>query len=221
MSLANVERWRPDVQRAVLENGNAVPVALVLAIIEAESTGAPYATRGEPQASDASIGLMQVLYGTARAMGYTGAAGAWSKTTNSGTGLYDVATNLRYGVKYLAGLLDATGGDVERAISAYNAGLGNAKRFTVATRFCLAWKPTAPATGRNLDRDCANIYTAQPGEFGNQPYVTKVSRAMTEYAKVQGLPAVTVTATPDGATTLVVVLVLAFVLLLFLATGVL
>lgn len=217
---ANVERWRADVQRAVTASGNAVPVALVLAIIEAESGGAGYATRGEPQLGDASIGLMQVLYGTARASGYAGSVGEWNKTTNSGTGLYDVATNLRYGIEYLSGLLDATGGDVERTISAYNAGLGNAKRFTVATRFCLAWKPTAPKTGRNMDRDCANIYTAQPGEFGNQPYVTKVLAAMAGYAKVQGLPAVTVTATRSGSTTITVALVLVFLVLLLYVSGV-
>lgn len=216
---ASVERWRPDVARALGEANTNIPVALVLAIIEAESGGAPYARRGEAQVGDASIGLMQVLYGTARANGYTGIVGEWNKATNKGTGLYDVATNLRYGIKYLKGLLAATNNDVERAISAYNAGLGNARRFTTPTRFCLAWKPTAPKTGRTLDRDCAKIYTAQPGEFGNQPYVTKVLTSMANYAKVQGLPTVTVTATRNGLSTLGVVLILLFAFLFLFVAG--
>jgi hypothetical protein len=98
--------------------------------------------------------------------------------------LYDPATNLRYGIKLLASLLKSTSHDVERAVSAYNAGLGNAKRVTATTRFCLAWKATAPKTGRTLARDCAKIYTAQPGEFGNQPYVNTIMSLARSYGFV-------------------------------------
>ncbi len=162
-----------------------VPLPLIVAIASHESGGfCPWATRGEPHLGDASIGLMQVLYSTAKASGYTGSIGAWNDTTNTGTGLYDPATNLRYGTKFFASLLKSTGGDVERAVSAYNAGLGNAHRVTVPTRFCLAWKSTAPKTGRTLDRDCAKIHTAQPGEFGNQPYVNTIMSLARAYGFV-------------------------------------
>lgn len=162
-----------------------VPLPLVIAIAAHESGGfCGWATRGEPQIGDASIGLMQVLYSTAKANGYTGAVGAWDNASNTGSGLYDPATNLKYGTKFLASLLKSTKGDVDAAVSAYNAGLGNAHRVTVPTRFCLAWKPTAPKTGRTLDRDCASIRTAQPGEFGNQTYVNTILSLARSYGFV-------------------------------------
>jgi hypothetical protein len=162
-----------------------VPLPVVLAIAAHESGGfCGWATRGEPHLGDASIGLMQILYSTAKANGYTGVIGAWNDATNTGTGLYDPATNLRYGSKFFASLLKSTGNDLERAVSAYNAGLGNAKRVTVVTRFCLAWKATAPKSGRTLDRDCAKVYTAQPGEFGNQPYVNTIVSLARSYGFV-------------------------------------
>ena len=154
-----------------------VPPALVLAIAQHESGGFfPDAHRGEPHLGDSSHGLMQLLLATARGSGFSGPVGAWTQATRSGTGLYDPATNLRYGAKHLRGLLNATNGDVERAVSAYNAGLGNAKKATTTTRFCSVWKPTAPATGRILDRDCARIRTVKPGEWMNQDYVDVIMR---------------------------------------------
>lgn len=167
-----------------LASAKGVPLPLVLAIASAESGFAGWATRGEPQIGDASIGLMQVLVSTARAQGYTGSVGAWNDATNTGTGLYDPATNLRYGIAQIASLLKKAGGDVEAAVAGYNAGSGRMQRVTTVTRFCLAWKPTAPKTGRTLDRDCANIYTAKPGEFLNQPYVNKVMALAKSYGFV-------------------------------------
>lgn len=179
-----------------------VPLPVAIAIAAHESGGfCPWATRGEPHLGDASIGLMQVLFSTAKANGYTGAVGAWNDATNTGTGLYDPATNLRYGIKFFGGLLKATSNDLPRAIAAYNAGLGNAQRFTVPTRFCLAWKPTAPAKGRTLDRDCARIYTAQPGEFGNQPYVNTIMSLARSYGFVGSGGGVTIPGASQGAGT--------------------
>lgn len=158
-----------------------VPPALLLSIARAESAFFPDAVRGEAHLSDASHGLMQILLSTARGAGYGGSVGSWNPVTRTGTGLYDPTINLRFGARHLRGLLNATGGDIPRAISAYNAGLGNAKLATTSYRFCLAWKPTAPATGRILDRDCANVRTVQPGEYPNQPYVTRVLGFVREY----------------------------------------
>lgn len=179
-----------------------VPLPVVLAIAAHESGGfCGWATRGEPHLGDASIGLMQVLYSTAKANGYTGVIGAWNDLTNTGTGLYDPATNLRYGSKFFGSLLKSTGNDIERAVSAYNAGLGNAKRVTSVTRFCLAWKPTAPKTGRTLDRDCAKIYTAQPGQFGNQPYVNTIMSLARSYGFVGAGGGVAIPGASQGAGT--------------------
>lgn len=175
-----------------------VPVALVLAIAKHESAGfRPDARREEAHINDASHGLMQLLLTTARGAGYAGPVGAWNGATRTGTGLYDPLTNLRVGAMHLRTLLSKTNGDIAAAVSAYNAGLGNAKRATVPMRFCERWKPSAPATGRVLDRDCASIRTVRVGEFPNQPYVDRVLSYLREFAVA--------TKTPETATAYVAV----------------
>lgn len=165
-----------------------VPVWLVMAVAQHESGGFyPDARRGESHLNDSSHGLMQLLLSTAKSTGFKGEAGAWNNATRTGTGLYDPLTNLRAGAKHLRTLFNATKGDIERTVSAYNAGLGNAKKATVPTRFCAVWKPTAPQLGRTLDRDCARIVTVQPGQWMNQDYVDAIHRiALTYGGKVKG-----------------------------------
>ncbi len=77
---------------------------LVAAVVEQESDFDPRAFRAEPQIGDASRGLMQVLFGTANWMGYTGDA----------DGLLEPENSLRYGCKYLRYLLHRYGDDVQR-----------------------------------------------------------------------------------------------------------
>ena len=62
--------------------------------------------------SGGAIGLMQIKLATARSLGYTGTA----------EGLRDPATNLLYGIKYLAGAFRAANGDHDRAVHYYAAG---------------------------------------------------------------------------------------------------
>lgn len=133
------QRWAHqddyDAMIRPLAAARGVPVALVKAIIARESEFKPSAYRAEPQIDDASRGLMQLLYGTAKALGYTGTA----------EGLYDPATNLRLGVQLLAdniAFAAANGHGVDAAISAYNGGFsaqrrGDGKRTgdTVATPY--------------------------------------------------------------------------------------
>jgi len=159
-----------------------VPLSLLLAIAMRESEWKPWARRGEPHLSDASHGLMQLLLSTARGAGYSGDAGAWDDTLGRGTGLYDPVVNLRFAARHLRSMLDRSNGDVERAVSAYNAGWGNAKKAVALTQFCEVWKPTAPATGRSIAQHCARARTVQPGEWMNQPYVSGVMRLAREYS---------------------------------------
>src|SRR5215207_5608441 len=85
---------------------NGVPEALVHRIIQRESGYNPRASnRG-------NLGLMQIRYGTARAMGYTGPA----------SGLLDANTNLAFAVPYLANAYKVAGGNPDRAVSFYSGG---------------------------------------------------------------------------------------------------
>ncbi len=86
---------------------NNVPVELVHRVIMRESKYQPHLIgRG------GTIGLMQIKLATARGLGYTGDA----------AGLRDPATNLAYGVKYLAGAYRAAQGDHARAVHYYASG---------------------------------------------------------------------------------------------------
>lgn len=93
-----------------------VPAALIMAVIETESSFNPNAYRYEEKRQDASYGLMQVLYSTARGLGYSGTP----------QGLLDPETNINYGTAQLAWLYNQlAAGDWEPVIEAYNEGLGN------------------------------------------------------------------------------------------------
>ena len=93
-----------------------VPVALALAVVRHESSFNPRA-RGRA----GEIGLMQLKCQTARGMGYRGACG----------GLYNVATNLRYGMRYLKLALRRGG------VGYYNAGIGAKRLPKAAQRYAL------------------------------------------------------------------------------------
>lgn len=86
---------------------NLVPEALVHRVIVRESKYRPSLLgRG------GAIGLMQIKLATARGLGYTGTA----------DGLRDPETNLKYGIRYLAGAYRAAKGDFNRAVHYFAAG---------------------------------------------------------------------------------------------------
>ncbi len=100
---------------------NGVPVDLAHAVIQTESTYNPKA-RG----AAGEIGLMQIKPATARMMGYTGSA----------SGLYDPATNLKYGMKYLGTAHRLSGGSTCGTILKYNAGHGARSMNPVSKAYC-------------------------------------------------------------------------------------
>ena len=88
--------------------------ALIFATIMLESGGNTYAIRYEPQINDASYGLGQILYGTARSMGFTGAPEQ----------LYDPLINIDLIARYHRQNLDTYGEELnaEQLTIAYNSG---------------------------------------------------------------------------------------------------
>jgi soluble lytic murein transglycosylase-like protein len=82
--------------------------SLVAAIIHVESGGNP---RTVGRAGE--IGLMQIKMQTARSVGYNG----------SRRGLFDPATNIRYGTAYLNIALRRTHGNACQAATLFNAGV--------------------------------------------------------------------------------------------------
>lgn len=92
--------------------------AFVKAIIKAESNFNPRAYRAEPAINDASYGLMQILFQTAKGLGYEGQP----------AGLLDPELNIQFGTKYLGMQLKHFGSE-ELAAAAYNAGPGAVSRL--------------------------------------------------------------------------------------------
>ncbi|WP_370674732.1 lytic transglycosylase domain-containing protein [Pleomorphomonas sp. PLEO] len=98
-----------------------LPAELAEAVIRHESRFNPKA-RGR----HGEIGLMQIKPQTARALGYTG-------TT---AGLYDVETNLKWGMAYLAGAYKLAGGDTCGTVLRYNAGHGATRMNRTSRAYC-------------------------------------------------------------------------------------
>lgn len=98
---------------AAAEQANGIPSGMLGALISKESSGNPNAV-----SSAGAIGLSQVLPTTLADMGYDEA---------------EVARNpqlqIEAGAKYLAQMLQATGGDPARALTAYHSGLGNLAKY--------------------------------------------------------------------------------------------
>lgn len=165
MRWANEERWDPIIKAKAATLG--VPYQLIQAVIARESAFRPEAYRGEPQKQDGSIGLMQILYNTARSVGYTGPVGSAANLT----GLYEPATNIEYGTRYLSKQYQLAAGSAAGAASAYNGGwrpeLGFGRPATKALRLCVAYD-------QNEKGKCIKWRDVKPGEYGNQEHVDAV-----------------------------------------------
>lgn len=209
MRWANEDAYDSHIRYAMQSAGlSSTLLPIVKAIVGVESGFVPTAIRQEPSytctrtgvVGDASRGLMQVLFCTALGMGFSGTAQE----------MFDPVTNLTLGTSYLRDRLQAKGGDVWAAVSAYNNGHGN--RASSSTQVCLA---------RGAGGSCQQWFTAQPGQFLNQPYVDKVHDAATYFAALdpgtggaQPLPPVVVIGRPDPSPWLIAAAVVAGVVVL-------
>ena len=101
-------QFKAEIDAAAAKYG--VDPALLRGLIRQESNFDPNA--GSPAGAQ---GLCQLMPGTAAALGCTN--------------VLDPAQNIDAGAKYLRQQLDAFGGDVTKALAAYNAGPGAVKRY--------------------------------------------------------------------------------------------
>lgn len=148
---------------------HALPLAFVKAIITVESAFNPRAVRHEPQLQTFSAGLMQILLTTARSMGYTGTSGQPSDLS----GIFDPATNVEYGCRWLSHCVRLAG-NLEGGASAYNGGyrpaLGFGHPAPKDLQVCLAHDQASGA--------CIRWQAVKAGEYANQGYVDRVKGAM-------------------------------------------
>jgi len=100
---------------------HGVPYELARAVVQVESTFRPNVTG---QAGE--IGLMQIKLSTARGMGYKG----------SRKQLYNPATNLYWGMKYLGRAHQLAGGSTCGTILRYNAGHAAKRMNKVSSNYC-------------------------------------------------------------------------------------
>lgn len=98
-----------------------VPVNLAHAVVRVESN---YKARTKGAAGE--IGLMQIKPSTARGLGFNGSV----------QDLYDPATNLEYGMRYLARAYKLSGGNTCGTILKYNAGHGAKKMNAISAKYC-------------------------------------------------------------------------------------
>lgn len=94
---------------------------LVAAVIETESGWDESA-----KSSRGAEGLMQLMPETARDMIALGLVDASYDASNLG----DPATNIEFGCAYLSYLIRYFNGSTDKAIAAYNAGMGNVEQWT-------------------------------------------------------------------------------------------
>ena len=98
-----------------------IPIALARAVVKVESRWNPKET-----GTVGEVGLMQIKHSTARLLGFSG----------SRAELYDPKTNVRWGMKYLAGAYQLAGGNVCKTALKYQGGHKATRMTGIASRYC-------------------------------------------------------------------------------------
>jgi len=128
----NAAEYEPMIKACAEKYG--VNINLVKAVIHAESGYNPNAVSNK-----GASGLMQLMPGTAKSL----------NVNNS----FNPKDNVEGGVKYLRFLLDTFRGDIQLALAAYNAGMGNVAKY--------GGIPPFPETRTYIDRVLAYMQSYQ------------------------------------------------------------
>lgn len=124
VQVAAVERFADRPYATIIAahaKAHGVPVALAHAVVRIESS-----YRATVTGAAGEVGLMQIKPATARGMGYRGSTKA----------LYDPATNIKWGMRYLAGAMQRGDGSTCGTILKYNAGHYAKRMNPVSKRYC-------------------------------------------------------------------------------------
>jgi soluble lytic murein transglycosylase-like protein len=100
---------------------NGIPAAFARAVVRIESNFNPRATGAQGE-----VGLMQIKYQTARGVGFSGTREQ----------LYDPATNLEWGMKYLAMSWKLGGNTPCGAVMKYQGGHGTMRPSAASNAYC-------------------------------------------------------------------------------------
>ena len=100
---------------------NGIPIALARAVVRIESNWNAGLTGRAGE-----VGLMQIKHPTARGIGYGGTRAA----------LYNPATNIKWGMRYLAGAYKLAGGDTCGTVMRYQGGHGAKRMSSMARAYC-------------------------------------------------------------------------------------
>ncbi|MBB4002317.1 MAG: transglycosylase SLT domain-containing protein [Aurantimonas endophytica] len=124
VQMAAVERFADRPYATIIAaqaKAHGVPVALAHAVVQIESS-----YRSTVTGAAGEVGLMQIKPATARGMGYRGSTKA----------LYDPATNIKWGMRYLAGAMQRGDGSTCGTILKYNAGHYAKRMNPISKRYC-------------------------------------------------------------------------------------
>jgi soluble lytic murein transglycosylase-like protein len=141
--------YRALIEKEAAQSGLAPEIAEAVMAVESGFNPAVIGGAGE-------IGLMQILPSTARMLGFAGTL----------ADLAVPATNIHYGVTYLAEAWRRAGGDLCTAVMKYRAGHGETRFSFLSVNYCIAVRSKLAARGFRVT---GSVPVATFGEAGPGP----------------------------------------------------